>query len=88
MSAICGIPQKTDSDMEFSMPGVYEGVPLGSITVEGEEGRRGRKREVEMNIRLTTGLAKPTRSYRVGMIFRIVLSWSKKCVCVQSLSRV
>ena len=49
MSAIGGIPQKTDSDMEFSMPGVYGGMPLGSITVEGEEGRRkGRNREVEM----------------------------------------
>ena len=34
MSAIGGIPQKTDSDMEFSVPDVYEGVPLGSVTVE------------------------------------------------------
>ena len=89
MSAIGGIPQKTDSDMEFSVPDVYEGVPLGSVTVEQrkEEEEEGREK-LRCNISLTTGLAKPARSYKVGMIFRIVLSWSKKCVCVQLLSRV
>ena len=39
-----------------------------------EEGRV----KLRCNISPTTGLAKPTRSYRVGMIFRIVLSWGKK----------
>ena len=39
-----------------------------------EEGRE----KLRCNISPTTGLAKPTRSYRVGMIFRIVLSWGKK----------
>ena len=46
MSAIGGIPQKTDSDMEFSVPDVYEGVPLGSVTVEQrkEEEEEGREK--------------------------------------------
>lgn len=75
MKVVGGVPQEADSDMEFSTLDVYEGEPLGSL--EGEEGsRRRRKEKLRYNIGPTTTLAKPSRSSRVRMIFRIVLSWA------------
>lgn len=41
---------------------------------KGEEGSRKREK-LRYSVGPTTGLAEPTGSSRVGMVFRIVLSW-------------